>query len=1155
MKRFAVLFVALLTMLALTVPAAAAPGGDQGPKEGTPAAEKITTKSDAALKKIHPKLREQIETGATQVIPVYATVVGDGNAVAATLQNAHVAQADGAALVVGSTGIQSLTKVAGKEGVVSVGPIDFEKSGSPLGSPEPELERAPDLATLQSFLNNLHKQEVPYADAPPLAESNFDELQEMGVLDAKTHNFAGAWEQGYTGEGSLVAVLDSGTDFGHPDLIGTWATGPDGWPYAFDPYGTLLWLEAPSLIEQGLSFYSLTDQKTEFAQNAQDRKNDLYRVVFETRLGPSRNFSAPNAKVAHEYTFPMDWALDGAVRLGSHPDDYLLQLFSERPAFIVVDPDGDGTYDTIYVDLDNDYEFADEKPVTKASPVSYRDMNGDGYTDLSGGLVYHISDGSTPLRGGPEYFGLSIVADPGELVAWTGDFDPALAGHGTSTASNVVAQGVINGLAPEFDDIGTYPGAVIGGAPDAKLAPFSDIYFSLDFSTQLAYLLTGDSGIDASSNSYGKSDVDNDGYDAASQEADIWYYLTGGLTTPVFSTGNGAPGFGTTAPPSPSVGVSVGASTQFGGTGWDSIANESQVVDNDVMVWSNRGPGATGSNGVDIVADGAFSAGDVTLNTVLDGRIAWDTWGGTSRSAPVVAGATALVYQAYRNTHGPIPFDFNKTAKEILAGSAMDLGYESWLQGGGSLDAGRAVMAAAGAAASVSPSEWRPGDYEGVEWDVFTHIISPGESDTQTFDVNGSGTYAVSDRQLVRTDSKTMDFTSSRVNKESAYNFNTPDYLIDISDIVTAHPDADLMVVRANTDYSQHDANGDYVTDQQWRLMTYNWTDVNDNGTLWVDQDNDGTVDHTQLPFSTNIDGFQDINYNGSEIDEGEYVRFMYHRAFANTLQNYVRDPADRMADGLFIGFQHNQRSNAHRTTAFEIRIDFYENVDWDWITTNGTVSGGGTFGATIDVPADTPYGMYGGAVVLANTSDPSDVIVVPVSVAVAATASQDTDGRIIGSVEFGGAEVAAAQEDLLYNNGSVFGATDWSWRAESGDWRFFFMDVLAEPADGSLLLVNTTWDDAAPYTDLDTLVFGPSSNAYQLFGGGPFGAPYVLDTVANSPNTNIGAGVWLFDTATGGAEDLVAAPVQGGLHAIVQHQVNFQGDQFDVPFELTVAG
>ena len=97
----------------------------------------------------------------------------------------------------------------------------------------------------------------------------------------------------------------------------------------------------------------------------------------------------------------------------------------------------------------------------------------------------------------------------------------------------------------------------------------------------------------------------------------------------------------------------MGASTQFGGTGWDSIKDYSQVVDNDVMVWSDRGPGATGTPGVDVVADGAYSPGDATLNTVLDGRIAWATWGGTSRSTPVAAGAAALVYQAWREAHGP----------------------------------------------------------------------------------------------------------------------------------------------------------------------------------------------------------------------------------------------------------------------------------------------------------------------------------------------------------------------------------------------------------------------------------------------------------------------------------------------------------------------
>ena len=85
----------------------------------------------------------------------------------------------------------------------------------------------------------------------------------------------------------------------------------------------------------------------------------------------------------------------------------------------------------------------------------------------------------------------------------------------------------------------------------------------------------------------------------------------------------------------------VGASTQFGATGWDSIKNYSQVTDNDVIGWSDRGPGATGTNAIDVVADGAYSSGDATLNTILDGHVAWTTWGGTSRSTPVAAGAAA----------------------------------------------------------------------------------------------------------------------------------------------------------------------------------------------------------------------------------------------------------------------------------------------------------------------------------------------------------------------------------------------------------------------------------------------------------------------------------------------------------------------------------
>jgi hypothetical protein len=1141
--------------------------------------DRITTATDGAKKKLHPRLQAAVEAGSTDSLWVFLTTAGDPAAALDIMDSGYVADGGDAAIVLGRTRAYNLVKLASVAGVISVGPIDLKQSGKPLGIPDPEVAARPSLSSLQSFFNTLRLQEVPYADAPAPLGSNFEDLKDLAALDANTHDFAEAWNAGVTGTGITVGVLDGGTDFGHPDLIGTWKSWPDplggtgsrdagwgGWPMAFDPFGTLQWLAAPSQIDDGLSWYTWTETISDSTQNAQDKKKGLLRVSFDTRTGPSRNFGAPTGFNTHSYTFPEDWSLSGTVKMGSHPDDHLLQLFTERPAFIVVDPNTAGVYDTVYVDLDNDEQFADEKPVTKASPASYRDMNGDGYTDISGGLLYYISDGATSVPGGLTSF-TGVAGSPkppsGDLLAWTGDYDPAIGGHGTLTASNVVGQGVINGKAPCFADLasvagaepcpggGKYPGAVIGGAPDARLAPFGDIYFSFEFSTQLGYFLSNLRGVNVTSNSYGSSDVDNDGYDAASQEADVIHWaLSGGRTTPLFSTGNGAPGFGTTAPPSPSIGISVGASTQFGGTGWDSIRDISQVTDDDVMVWSNRGPGATGSTGVDVVADGAFSAGDLTLNAVLSGNNAWETWGGTSRSAPVAVGATALIYDAWTDVNGEvIPAGFAVTAKEILKSSAEDLGYDSWLQGAGSVDAAMAVEVATNGGASVSPDQWRVGDYRGDEWDVFAHIIAPGGADSQLFNIDGAGFYDISDRYLTQSGSESFSFTTSKVNKESAYNFNAPDYLIDISDEVAAHPEADLMVVRANFPLAQYDLGLNYTANNEFRMLTYNWTDINGDGNLWTDADHDGAVDHNTLGTSSNIDGFIDINFAASEMDKGEYERFMYHRPGANTLQSFVRNPNDRMADGLFIGLQHPIRTAAMQTTTLDFQIDFYENADWSWITTPASASG--SFTADVDVPEDTPYGMYEGAIVL---TDADEDIVVPVVITVAPTLEADIDGNL-PSVSFGGSDVAADQADLLYNNGSVFGATDWTWRAESGDWRFFYFDVDAEVPDGTLFLANTEWDDDAPSTDIDTLIFGPSEDpeGQVLCGNCLFGAPYVLDTVGGSPNTNVGAGVWTFNTATGGAQDLVAAPAQAGLHAIALHQVLFDGGQFDTPFLTSV--
>jgi hypothetical protein len=473
------------------------PGGGVAaqPPDGRGKPERVVSASDAARGKLHPKLRKQVESGSTKRIHVFATVAGTPDGAAAHLDDAYVAFSNGAGLVLGTIGVQALPKLAGAAGVVGVGPIEFEQSGRPLGIPDPEVGKKPTGTVLDQALRGLYRNEVPYSSAPPLQGSNFEELKDLAVLDAKTHNFAEAWEAGYTGSGVTVGVLDGGTDFGHPDLIGTWQAwsgqtgsreGWNGWPKAFDPFGTLQWLAAPSQIDQGLSWYTRTTAVTckDWASKAAQASCS---VRFATRTGPSRNFAAPAGTREHTYRFLAGVTKSGNVRLGSHPDDHLLSLFGERPAFLVTDSTTAGVYDTAYVDLDNDQRFDDEKPVTKASPASYRDMNGDGFTDLSGGLLYFISDGVTRLPGGVDAFGVTLVRPPGEMLAWSGDFDPAIGGHGTLTASNVVAQGVINGRAPTFSDIpgGTYPGAVIGGAPHAKLAPYGDIYFSFPFSTQL----------------------------------------------------------------------------------------------------------------------------------------------------------------------------------------------------------------------------------------------------------------------------------------------------------------------------------------------------------------------------------------------------------------------------------------------------------------------------------------------------------------------------------------------------------------------------------------------------------------------------------------------------------------------------------------------
>ena len=92
-----------------------------------------------------------------------------------------------------------------------------------------------------------------------------------------------------------------------------------------------------------------------------------------------------------------------AYHVGKHWDSALVSRYFIRPGVLAVDSVSPNHYDTVYVDLDNDFDFTDDTPITRGNPVSTKDipvdLNGDGFpeapdgfADISSGMVISIAN-------------------------------------------------------------------------------------------------------------------------------------------------------------------------------------------------------------------------------------------------------------------------------------------------------------------------------------------------------------------------------------------------------------------------------------------------------------------------------------------------------------------------------------------------------------------------------------------------------------------------------------------------------------------------------------------------------------------------------------------------------------------------------------------
>ncbi len=413
----------LVTILALLVPALPAVAENPGQ----------TASPSQVLAKLQPELRVAAQNpggkdAAPMFVVVHAAKGADFSAFASKVIATNPDLDDEMQEYSFPVRAAQLLELAGRRDVIAVQAVRFERNGP---DPLSEEERAtkplpPGKEVLAAQRAQISANKVDWKDAKAFGDgrSQIRPMDWFEVDAAGPHKAEAAWARGWDGTGVVAEVNDDGVDWAHPDLMGrqkiynttdtgTAVCGPkgcagayNGYPMAFSPFSMYMYVldsvYGSTDVRDGFPglHYADTSTTKTLSFAAGIAHFGYERVLDYGLLSPTTTFTVTQAQTK-----------SGVVHVGTHPDENLRDfVYGEKAAVLVGDPNTAGVYDTVWVDLDMDYDFSDEKPMTRAdvtsaatlaatknNPIGYRDLNADGKADLSAGALYFIGDGVTPL--------------------------------------------------------------------------------------------------------------------------------------------------------------------------------------------------------------------------------------------------------------------------------------------------------------------------------------------------------------------------------------------------------------------------------------------------------------------------------------------------------------------------------------------------------------------------------------------------------------------------------------------------------------------------------------------------------------------------------------------------------------------------------------